>query len=379
MRRSVLTAIALILLGTAYGQYCMSGGPTSTADSNVESVQLSGSSGTINYTGCPGVLGVQDLTGSSSVTLNASQNYTVTVDFGTCGGNYSGAGQAWIDFDGSGSFDPTESLGTWSGIPPANPVPMNFTVPANALSGATRMRVIQQEAGMLPLDPCATFTWGSAVDFTVIITGGVDCSGYQGDTKEDAILVPSVPYTTTGNTSYCYFNQNLVYNSPDIYYLLKPTAQMSQIHVSLCNSTFDTFLSIVDPQGNVLAYNDDGTCGSASEVTVDATLSDSMYIIIEGWGSNSGEFALNITSTFLSLDEMEQSTFTIFPNPAAEVFELGNLSGVVSLRDAQGKTVFVQTVNAHETVSISDLPSGMYLVELTTEDNRILTAKLMKK
>lgn len=379
MRRSVLSAIAFFILGNAYGQYCMSGGPTSTADSNVESVQLTGSSGSITYTGCPGVLGVQDLTGSSSVTLNASQNYTVTIDFGTCGGNYSGAGQAWIDYDGSGTFDQTESLGTWSGIPPANPVPMSFTVPANALTGATRMRVMQHEGGMLPLDPCAAFTWGSVVDFTVIITGGVDCSGYLGDTKEDAILVPSVPYVTAGNTSYCYFNQNLVYNSPDIYYLLKPTAQMSQIHVSLCNSTFDTFLSIIDPQGNVLAYNDDGSCGSASECTVDATLSDSMYIIVEGWGSNSGDFALNITSTYLSLGETEQSTFNIFPNPTADVFELGNLSGTVSLRDVQGKTVFIRTVAAHETVSIADLPSGIYLVELLTNDDRVLTAKLMKK
>ena len=208
MRRSVVTAFAIILLGNTYGQYCMSGGPTSTADSNVESVQLTGASGNISYTGCPGVLGVQDLTGSSSVTLNAGANYTVTVDFGTCGGNYSGAGQAWIDFNGDGVFDQSETLGTWAGIPPANPVPMNFTVPANALTGTTRMRVMQHEAGSIPLDPCATFTWGSVVDFTVIISGGVDCSGYQGDKKEDAIHDPGVPYTTKGNTSYCYFNQN---------------------------------------------------------------------------------------------------------------------------------------------------------------------------
>ena len=50
----------------AFGQYCMTGvGPTSTADSNVELVQLSGASGVINYAGCPGIIGVQDLTALS--------------------------------------------------------------------------------------------------------------------------------------------------------------------------------------------------------------------------------------------------------------------------------------------------------------------------
>jgi hypothetical protein len=318
------------------------------------------------------------LTASTSVTLTAGQNYTVTVDFGTCGGNYFGAGQAWIDFNGDMLFDASEALGSWSGTPPANPVPMNFTVPAGALSGTTRMRVTQQEAGSLPLDPCASFTWGSVTDFSVIITGGVDCSAYDGDTKEDAIPVPSVPYTTTGNTSYCYYNQNLVYNSPDIYYLLLPTPQMSQIHVSLCNSAFDTFLSVVDPQGNVLAYNDDGSCGSASECTVNAALSDSMYIIIEGWGTNSGDFTLNITSSYVGLDEGQASSFNVFPNPANDEFVLGDLNGYMVLRDLNGKVVREGTVAKNEKIAVSELPGGVYLVELTTED-RVFTAKLMKK
>jgi hypothetical protein len=378
MRLIVFASFSILLTGKVYGQYCMSGGPSSNADSEVESVQLTGTSGAINYTGCPGTLGVRDLTASTSVTLTAGQNYTVTVDFGTCGGNYFGAGQAWIDFNGDMLFDASEALGSWSGTPPANPVPMNFTVPAGALSGTTRMRVTQQEAGSLPLDPCASFTWGSVTDFSVIITGGVDCSAYDGDTKEDAIPVPSVPYTTTGNTSYCYYNQNLVYNSPDIYYLLLPTPQMSQIHVSLCNSAFDTFLSVVDPQGNVLAYNDDGSCGSASECTVNAALSDSMYIIIEGWGTNSGDFTLNITSSYVGLDEGQASSFNVFPNPANDEFVLGDLNGYMVLRDLNGKVVREGTVAKNEKIAVSELPGGVYLVELTTED-RVFTAKLMKK
>ena len=97
---------------------------------------------------------------SQSTSLNAGSSYTVTIQFGTCGGNYTGVGQAWIDFDQNGTFDATESLGTWAGIPPVAPSSFNFTVPVNALSGNTRMRIVQHEGGTLPIDPgaCKTLT-----------------------------------------------------------------------------------------------------------------------------------------------------------------------------------------------------------------------------
>ncbi|MEY3843705.1 MAG: hypothetical protein RL293_127, partial [Bacteroidota bacterium] len=55
--------------------------------------------------------------------------------FGTCGGNYAGVGEAWIDFDQNENFDPYESLGTWSGTPPVAISTFTFVVPANAQNG----------------------------------------------------------------------------------------------------------------------------------------------------------------------------------------------------------------------------------------------------
>ncbi len=62
-----------------------------------------------------------------------------------------------------------------------------------AVSGATTMRVTQQEQGSLPLDPCASFTWGSVVEFSIFITGGIDCTGFDGDNSTEAIVVPVYP------------------------------------------------------------------------------------------------------------------------------------------------------------------------------------------
>ena len=174
--KKIRTLCATLIL-TAFGwqanaQYCAAG-PSSTFDSNVGSVNLTGDAATaINYTGCPGVSGLEDLTGTQSVSVTSGSGYTANVQFGTCGGNYGSAGEAWIDWNQDFTFDPSESIGTWSGTPPTSLSSMVFTVPALAVNGNTVMRVIQQEGGSSPLNPCATFTWGSAVDFTVTVTGG---------------------------------------------------------------------------------------------------------------------------------------------------------------------------------------------------------------
>ncbi len=169
----MLAIFGIILFSPQYSfaQYCVLGGPSSTFDSNIESVNLLGDAASaISYTGCPGVSGVEDLTASQSVDVSAGTLYTADIVFGTCGGNYGNAGEAWIDWDKNGVFDPSESIGTWSGTPPA-PSSFVFTVPTLGVNGITTMRVMQQEGGSLPLDPCASFNWGSVVDFSVNVSG----------------------------------------------------------------------------------------------------------------------------------------------------------------------------------------------------------------
>ncbi len=361
----------------SYSQYCTNVGPSSTADSNVESVILNGASGSISYTGCPGVIGLQDLT-FLSTTLNAGSNYTVQVDFGTCGGNYAGVGQAWIDFDQSGTFEPTESLGTWQGTPPALPQSFNFTVPFGAQNGATRMRVTQQEAGTLPINPCGTFTWGSVMDFTINIGNGVDCSGYTGDDTNDPIIVSSLPYIDTNDNSYCYSNQNLVYNSSDVYYQLNPSPMMESVTVSLCGSSFDTFLSVVDGFGNVIAYNDDVSgCGTQSGLTFNTEGLGLVYIIVEGWGNASGEYILEINANYLDINEIGDDICLIYPNPANKEMEIKNYKGDVFIFDVAGKKVKEIKNYFGNSIDITDLKDGIYQIQITI-DNQVFSKKLIK-
>ena len=171
--KKILSFIISISLTVGYfGQYCSTGGPTSTFDSNVESVSLLGENTTsINYIGCPGITGVENQT-TLTVDLVADSTYSIDVQFGTCGGNYNSAGEAWIDWNQNTIFEANESIGTWIGTPPTPISNFTFTVPSIAFSGITGIRVMQYEGGALPLDPCAAFAWGSVVDFSANISGG---------------------------------------------------------------------------------------------------------------------------------------------------------------------------------------------------------------
>jgi hypothetical protein len=161
-------------------QYCVDGGPTSVADSNIEIISIVGEDATeIDYTGCPAVLGVEDLT-NESVDVIAGQTYTIDFTIGTCSPNtYAGAGGIWIDYNQNEIFEDGESIGSATIAAfgdGATDATITFTVPLIAEAGATRLRAMHWEGGTLPLDPCAGFIWGSVVDFTVNVEVPVfDC------------------------------------------------------------------------------------------------------------------------------------------------------------------------------------------------------------
>lgn len=180
MKKLILIFSLLLTCGQFYAQdYCVDGGPTSTFDSNVESVDLVGETVSVTYLGCQnsgnGLTGVEDQTNVQVADLVAGSTYTLDIQFGTCGGNFQGAGEAWIDFNQDFIFQPGESVGTLTaGTPPFALSSFSVAVPGDAINGQSRLRVMQWEGGSLPLDPCASFTWGSVVDLGITISGGVD-------------------------------------------------------------------------------------------------------------------------------------------------------------------------------------------------------------
>jgi len=373
--KQLLLCIFLLSNAFLHSQYCMLAGPTSTVDSNVKSVQMTGVVGTISHIGCPGVLGVQDLT-TQNVTLNAGSNYSLSVEFGTCGGNYAGAGQVWIDFDHNMVFDPSESVGTWVGTPPSVVTVFVVNVPANAQNGITRMRVTQKEQGVLPLDPCASFQWGSTMDFGITIANGMNCSGFIGDNTNDPIIVSAIPFTDSRDNSYCYSNDNLVYDSPDIYYRYDVAPIYNFLNLSLCGASFDTFLSVVDLNGNVIAYNDDD-CGSQSALSFSTLGLGTVYIIVEGWGNQMGTYTLNIESSDVGLEDVTLDNGIIYPNPNQGEFNMSSVVGPVKIYNLMGALVFETVLIDSNHINASALPNGTYFVQ--TDEHKVFQKLIINK
>ena len=83
MKNLYILLISILSFTQINGQYC-TGGPSSAFDSNVESVFINGDNNSnINYTGCPGVIGIENQT-ANTVSLTAGLSYSLDIQFGTC-------------------------------------------------------------------------------------------------------------------------------------------------------------------------------------------------------------------------------------------------------------------------------------------------------
>ncbi len=147
---------------------------------------LTGVSGTsiADATACTGT-GWEDMSGSMTVTLNASSTYSCTLN---TGGSYPGSmgAQVWIDFNNNGTFEASESVGGYalSSTSSTSPV-ITLTIPAGVPSGAFRMRVVGNYnccgATSYPaMNPCPTtaITYGDVRDYRCVINGSAaPCTG----------------------------------------------------------------------------------------------------------------------------------------------------------------------------------------------------------
>lgn len=131
--------------------------------------------------------------------------------------------------------------------------------------------------------------------------------GAPGDSLADAIQVPGLPYNDTWTTSTCYSNQFVGQGSPDVFYEFQTGPCADSIFVSTCspNTTFDTYIHLLDSAGNAIAFNDDAITGSCSFTlnglnrfsTIFQAVSPNTtyYVVVEGFGgTNNGAYDLTI-------------------------------------------------------------------------------------
>lgn len=95
----------------------------------------------------------------------------ITVQIGTCGGNYTNSVAVWIDMDRNGQFTAAEKVYVSpNGTQGPHTETGNAFIPATAQLGVTLMRVVNVETGTPGnINPCGTYTWGETEDYLVNI------------------------------------------------------------------------------------------------------------------------------------------------------------------------------------------------------------------
>jgi len=173
--RLFLTSLGMLLISTTvFSQYCEPAYSTGTgAGDYIDGVVVGGISNTGSGVAITGV-GYSDYT-ALTTDLTIGTSYTMTC---TNNPSWSQTYTAWIDGNHDNIFDVSEVIGNLSLAAGASGS-FSFTLPAGVMEGATRMRVrcIYPSGLAMPLDPCASATYGEAEDYTVVIDGALAIDG----------------------------------------------------------------------------------------------------------------------------------------------------------------------------------------------------------
>lgn len=152
------------------------------------------------------------------------------------------------------------------------------------------------------------------------------CANVVGDVASDAIIVNTLPFNYAVNIDSCYTNV-AGQASPDVFFQFVIPDCIDSLTFSICGSDFDTYLSIFASDTTTrLDFNDDNftACGSSASsifinVLTDAAYSfgDTVYILAEGFGSNTGNLVLDIdakeSTTYASIAPLACDSF-VSPN-----------------------------------------------------------------
>jgi hypothetical protein len=137
-------------------------------------------------------------TGTATDTVIAGDNVTLSVTFP--GQTLSSIG-AWIDYDHSGTFDPSEYTHLGATTSASATVVNTFTIPATALTGQTGMRIRTHCASCAfdSTDACTNFNTGEVEDYIITIKAATPCSGTPapGVLPSSNLICPNKPFELT--------------------------------------------------------------------------------------------------------------------------------------------------------------------------------------
>jgi hypothetical protein len=116
--------------------------------------------------------------------------------------------------------------------------------------------------------------------------------------------------------------------------------------------------------GNIIAFNDDaGNCGSQSALSFPTAGLGSVFIIVEGWGMEMGEYTLSIEADYVGLQDENTMKLNVYPNPTNGIVHLNSPSGVLTLFHINGTELATFNTDEMLDIDLSTLTPGTYFLK----------------
>ena len=201
MKRIFLTCLCLFaVLNTSFSQYCAK---TFRDGSTVQLTNVA--LGTINQTSTHDADdGYEDFT-SEVTPVTPGDTYTLNIDDNTSGAGHNG--RLYFDWNQDFDFDDANETVTFTSTVAAYTV--DFTVPASATLGNTRMRVVLAWNGGANTDACSDFSngfqYGECEDYTLNVGGTplpVEYAYFNVNTENDKVILNWATTTEDNNSHF---------------------------------------------------------------------------------------------------------------------------------------------------------------------------------
>jgi OOP family OmpA-OmpF porin len=91
--------------------------------------------------------------------------------------------------------------------------------------------------------------------------------------------------------------------------------------------------------------------------------------------------ALDSVPSGVGIDEVDELSFSVFPNPATETLNIKSALKLVGVRvlDMRGRSVFAESIGANtHAVDLKSIQAGIYILEVTDEEGRRATERFIK-
>jgi hypothetical protein len=191
---------------------------------------------------------------------------------------------------------------------------------------------------------------------------------YDAVAHNDFLVTPAISVVAGVNDRLTYYVKN-----QDPAYVESYDVKISTV-MPTSAANFTAFIKANGPAPNVwtqVVLDLTPYVGQTIYVGLHATATDMFRLLFDN--------VVNDTAPALAVSDETKVGASVYPNPFTDVLKISDVKGVksISISDVSGK--LVKTVKATAEIQVSELKTGLYIVNLNMEDGSVKSIKAIKK